>query len=253
MKLNQIKSLPWIKAYLAGKRLLDDVVYQEAQQKTVLERQKQPKRTEVINFLLSTRAEKTCYLEIGVRNPNNNFNQIVADQKYSVDPGLEFKENPVDFQMTSDEFFASLEQGRVLSPSVRFDVIFIDGLHLADQVHRDVVNALTFLKDDGFVVLHDCNPPTEWHARENFYFHNTPAADVWNGTVWKAFLRWRFNSTVQSCCVDSDWGIGVLSKSHLIGAAVPEANPFFEYKQLSDHRKYYLNLMSFDEFKSLFA
>ena len=55
--------------------------------------------------MLSILNRETFYLEISVRNPNHNFNQIKANKKYSVDPGLEFKKNPVDFKMTGDEFF----------------------------------------------------------------------------------------------------------------------------------------------------
>ena len=59
-----------------------------------------------------------------------NFNKIKATKKYSVDPGIEFKENPVDFKMTSDVFL-KLSTNQVLSNDIEFDVIFIDGLHLA--------------------------------------------------------------------------------------------------------------------------
>ena len=103
-------------------------------------------------------------------------------------------------------------------------MIFIDGLHLAAQVDLDISNAFKFLKPDGFVVLHDCNPPTEWHAREDYYFNMTPAKGYWNGTTWKAFVKWRSNSEVQSCCIDTDWGI-------------------------ANDRKKYLNLIDFDQLK----
>src|SRR5690606_27460848 len=105
----------------------------------------------------------TRYLEIGVRNPQANFDKIRASEKYGVDPGIEFEDNPVNFKMTSDAFFAQLSAGECLSPEIRFDVIFIDGLHTADQVERDIRNSLRYLADTGFVVAHDCNPPTEYH------------------------------------------------------------------------------------------
>ena len=37
-----------------------------------------PSRTEIINFLLSIKQNETSYLEIGVRNPEHNFNHIKA-------------------------------------------------------------------------------------------------------------------------------------------------------------------------------
>jgi len=130
-------------------------------------------------------------------------------------------------------------------------VIFIDGLHLADQVDRDIANALNYIKEDGFVVLHDCNPPSEWHARENYGYHFTPAGAHWNGTTWKAFMKWRSDESVYSCCIDSDWGVGILSKNRVIGQSFKGVNPFFKFSELSKTRKEALNLMSFDKFKEL--
>ena len=174
---------------------------------------------------------------------------IRDSNKYSVDPGVEFKKNPVDFQLTSDAFFESLKANKILNASIQFDVIFIDGLRLAEQVDRDISNAFKFLKPDGFVVLHDCNPPTEWHAREDYYFNMTPAKGYWNGTTWKAFLKWRSNSEVQSCCIDTDWGIGILSKTASLGNSIANSNPFFEYKRFANDRKNCLNLIDFKQLK----
>ncbi len=239
------------KYFNRGRKLVNDPHHLDAQIKNQIEISKVPKRTDIINFLLSTYKEDTCYLEIGVRNPEHNFNLIKATKKYSVDPGIAFKENPVDFKITSDEFFKRLSANEILSTDTRFHVIFIDGLHLAPQVDRDILNALDYITKDGFIVLHDCNPPTEWHARESFEYKNTPAGKRWNGTTWKAFLKWRFNSSINSCCVDSDWGVGILSKHYQIGKNVESSNPFFEYSLLNENRKEYLNLIDFETLKGL--
>jgi hypothetical protein len=236
-----------------GFRWLNHSKTREGISKTKLEIEKSPKRHEIINFLLSQFNNATTYLEIGVRNPDHNFNKIDANKKYSVDPGVEFKSNPVDFQLTSDAFFEQLEAQKILTSDTLFDVIFIDGLHLAEQVDRDISNALKFIKSDGFVVLHDCNPPTEWHAREDYYFNMTPAKGYWNGTTWKAFVKWRSNPEVQSCCVDTDWGIGILSKSAAIGSSISISNDFFEYNTFANDRKHYLNLVDFEELKGFVA
>jgi hypothetical protein len=225
--------------------------FKNGQIKSLLELNKKPLRTEIINFILSLFNRKTSYLEIGVRNPEDNFNHIKANKKYSVDPGLEFIGNPVDFKLTSDDFFEKLNNNEILSREIKFDVIFIDGLHLAEQVDRDIKNAMCFIKEDGFIVLHDCNPPTEWHARTNHNYHFTPAGMFWNGTTWKAFLKWRFNSNIQSCCINSDWGVGILSKSHKIGQSIEPTNQFYEFSELIKNRKEYLNLLTFNDFKKI--
>lgn len=239
------------RAYLLGKSILEHPEFKRSDDLDKKERKKAPQRTEIINYLLSSFEGEINYLEIGVRNPDHNFNHIKANNKFGVDPGLSFKENPVEFKMTSDEFFDKLRKGEVLNKDFRFNAIFVDGLHLAEQVDRDIKNALEFLVDDGFIILHDCNPPTEWHAREEYDYYMTPAGTSWNGTTWKAFLKWRSNSDVQSCCIDTDWGVGIIAKKHPIGNAIPFENQFFEFQSLDPKKKDQLNLMSFDELKAI--
>ena len=60
--------------------------------------------------------------------------------------------------MPSDEFFANRAAASDRTP---YDLVFIDGLHVADQVERDIVNSLLNLAPAGTIVLHDCNPTTE--------------------------------------------------------------------------------------------
>jgi len=250
MKVKKLlMSLKPIKYYVKGTKFLNNTIYLDVQKKNQEEILKKPSRTEIINFLLSLKKRSTNYLEIGVRNPEHNYNHIQAGIKYSVDPGIEFTDNTVDFRMTSNEFFQKLSANEILSNDVKFDVIFIDGLHLAQQVDNDIQNALKYIKDEGFIVLHDCNPPTEWHARETYRYYDTPANKLWNGTTWKAFLKWRYNPLVYSCCIDSDWGIGIISKWYQIGKNIEPTNPFFEFKLLAENRKYYLNLIDFESFK----
>lgn len=249
--MNFIKRTKTFQYIKAGKDFLTNEHQLNCRKLNRIEEEKRPTRTDIINELLSTRTEHSIYLEIGVRNPDDNFNKIRASEKYSVDPGIDFAENPVDFPMTSDEFFEAVAAGKVLRPNIKFDVIFIDGLHLAEQVDRDIQNSLDFITDDGFIILHDCNPPTEWHARETYRYFLTPAAAAWNGTTWKAFLKWRSEAGVSSCCIDTDWGVGVLSKSAQLGASPQTQNPFFEFKILAENRVDQLNLVGFEAFQQL--
>ena len=243
------RNIKYVHYYSVGKQLLNNQFYLDGIKKSKLEYDKTPNRSTILNYLVSTLNRDIAYLEIGVRNPDDNFNKIEAFKKFSVDPGLEYKKNPVDFQMTSDDFFSKLEKGELLSPTIKFDLIFIDGLHLAEQVNRDIENSMKFISDDGFVVLHDCNPPTQWHAREEFSFGFSPAGGFWNGTTWKAFLKWRSNPNVHSCCIDSDSGVGILAKTRQIGFSTNKINKFYEYSELDSHRKEYLNLITFADLK----
>lgn len=242
-----------INYYNWGGRFLNDPFHLRAKSLTNIERSKSITRTEIINRIIQSRnKENSIYLEIGVRNPADNFNQIHATQKYSVDPGIEFLENPVDFKLTSDDFFDQLYTGQILNANLLFDIIFIDGLHTAEQVYKDVKNSLNFIKPDGFIVLHDCNPPTEWHARETYAYEISPAMNTWNGTTWKAFVKALDIDGVSGCCVDSDWGVGILSKSIDFGKPTKIDNPFFEFSVFDKDRKQQLNLISIATFEELF-
>jgi len=242
--MNRVKKIK--EFYNWGGRFINDEFIIQGKKLNAYELQKKPLRHDIINFLLSSLKRDTIYLEIGVRNPDDNYNRIIATQKISVDPGLEFRDNPVDFKVTSDVFFNGLIQGEFLTPNIKFDLVFIDGLHLAEQVDRDIENALKYIKEDGFIVLHDCNPPTEFHARESHHFEISPAGQNWNGTTWKAFLNVRYRKDIFSCCIDTDWGVGIISKNINLGTIPETLNPFYEYSILNNHRVELLNLIDFE-------
>ncbi|WP_339838581.1 hypothetical protein, partial [uncultured Flavobacterium sp.] len=63
--------------YIKGKEILNDSEFIKVQELAIKEESKKPLRTEIINFLLSNNNNNN-YLEIGVRNPDDNFNQIIA-------------------------------------------------------------------------------------------------------------------------------------------------------------------------------
>lgn len=110
------------------------------------------------------------YLEIGV-DKGGNFIKVVCDKKIGVDPKCLY-ENVI--KKTSDAFFKSNQE--------TFDIIFIDGLHTAEQVEKDIVNSMNCLSQGGVIILHDINPPTEESQR-------VPKASIpWKGTVWRAMV-----------------------------------------------------------------
>jgi hypothetical protein len=247
--MNRIKKIR--KYYMIGGSYLTDKHVKETIQINLKEINKSPSRTEIINYLISHIDRPVTYLEIGVRNPEDNFNKINANIKYSVDPGIEFKKNPVDFKLSSDDFFHLLRKNEILDSNLKFDVIFIDGLHEANQVSKDITNSLDFIKEDGFIILHDCNPPTEWHSRESYEFNLTPAGKFWNGTTWKAFVDARKNQFLFACCIDSDWGVGIISKSINFGGIPPSKNDYYEFNVFAKNRITDLNLISFESFRNI--
>jgi hypothetical protein len=197
-------------------------------------------RTELLNHLIAKHGYSR-YLEIGVRNPKDNFRHIHAAEKDGVDPAAR-----CNYRMTSDDFFRQLGA----TPGARpYDLVFIDGLHLADQVVRDVENSLRHLNDGGCVVLHDVNPPTE-NAQIETYVPKRP----WNGTVWKAWAKLRATRPdLFMGVVDIDEGCGVIRRGSQTCYVLPpaEADQVLTYPYLVANREALLNLISVAEFLRL--
>lgn len=167
-------------------------------------------RTDIINFLIKHKKFKS-YLEIGLDN-GDNFKNIKCDLKESVDPffkedhkngqDLQFDEDIPDkikemltYRMTSDEFF---EQN-----TKNYDIIFIDGLHLQEQVGKDIINSLKILNKNGYIVVHDCLPGNE-------SMQIVPRQQIgWNGDVWKAIYE-LIQQGLDIKVIDTDFGVGII-------------------------------------------
>lgn len=186
-------------------------------------------RTSIINHLIH-KYKFDNYLEIGVRD-GRNYDKIIAKNKTGVDP-YPTKNIAGLHKLTSDNFFKVNK--------MKFDLIFIDGLHLEYQVDRDVEECLKILSNDGFIVMHDCNPPTEFHQRENYEVDGK--FPPWNGTVWKSFAKLRIKKNDLSlACVDCDWGVGIIRKKKQLNF---ELTGNLNFNFLDKNRVKLLNLIS---------
>jgi hypothetical protein len=203
-------------------------------------------RYDLINQLIKKFGFKN-YLEIGVSDPSECFDNVICENKMGVDPGLEFTDNPVKYPMTSDNFFLQLENGKLdLDPGFRWDIIFIDGLHISTQVMRDVINSLYHLNPNGYILLHDCNPETYFMQREDYYIDGVQ--HPWNGTVWKVIYNLRATrDDLQVCTVNTDWGVGVIRRGNF--NPIKFGNPFYEYNQMSNSRRRDLGIIEVHEFE----
>jgi len=146
--------------------------------------------------------------------------------------------------MTSDEFFAHWKSD-IKSP---YDVIFIDGIHRAEQVARDIENALEMTPSNGIIILHDCNPPHHEFARER-YDRDGVARGFWNGTTWKASWGFFFNGPMELRVVDTDWGVGIIDKSKPKAPQVMQ-NPFFEFDEFTSLKRNMGYLVSWEDAKA---
>lgn len=205
-------------------------------------------RYDIINFL-TEKFLRPRYLEIGSFR-RENFNKVKAAVKHDVEP------HPIGFMptfcVTSDEFFKlhRFDLSKIPVHQRQYDVVFIDGLHLSEQVIKDVYYASQLLSKNGFIVLHDCLPEKEVHQAR------TQQDDKWMGDVWKAqaFFVSRFRDRV--CTIeDSDCGCGIISGSlnyeFTVGMIVTTAMDLSQYKWESfvTNKKELLSLVSWEDFK----
>ena len=202
-------------------------------------------RTNILNYLINLYKYES-YLEIGVKNPSDNFDLIKIEKKIGIDPNKDVK---CTFNMISDEYFKSLKNDE------KFDIIFIDGFHVEDFVYRDIKNSLNVLNKDGTIVVHDCNPPTKWHQRsyDEYLLEEGP----WNGTVWKAFVKCRFELNAFMTVVNEDWGCGVIKETNISNKLNSSENlnldKCLQWDYFCNNKETILNLISSNEFFKIFS
>jgi glycosyltransferase involved in cell wall biosynthesis len=184
-------------------------------------------RTDIINHLIKKNGYKS-YLEIGVRNANDNFNLIECDLKTGVDPDPYAK---ATHTMTSDLFFAANQWD--------YDIIFIDGLHHADQVFKDIFNSIHILNKGGTIVCHDMNPPTE--ANQIIPFEAAGEMN-WTGDCWKAWVELRQLGGYSMKVLNTDWGVGVIQVDESVKAL--KISEEITYANLDANRVKWLNLVN---------
>lgn len=214
-------------------------------------------RTEVIQKILDKRKAPT-YLEIGV-DKGKNFFPIKAKQKIAVDPNLNFSRkrklkwilrNPSNlvakyYEVTSDSYFTNVKN------YYQLDVVYIDGLHTYQQSLNDFNNSLSNLKENGVVVMHDCNPPHEVAAYPSDSINHVASLNLpgwngkWCGDVWKTICYLRSSrNDLKIIVLDCDYGLGIITRGEPYkGLNLTEQDVTkMTYDDLSRSRKQLLNL-----------
>ena len=141
---------------------------------------------------------------------------------------------------TSDNFFKNNK--------IKFDIIFIDGLHEYDQVKKDITNSLLYLNDGGVIFLHDCMP-------ERFIYQAVPrATGTWNGDVWKNIVEIRTMQEVDTYVVFADHGLGMILKRPNKNSLNIDIKNFknLKFKDYYYNYQNYLNVISSDNLKNIF-
>jgi hypothetical protein len=209
-------------------------------------------RTDLLNHLVE-KYNLQRYLEIGVQNTAQNFDKINCKYKVCVDPD---PAAGATFKLTSDEFFYLSEcKDDMITPNWRYqyDLVFIDGLHTAEQVKKDFENALKILSPNGFIVLHDCNPLKEEHT----IVPRPTERGHWNGDVYKFACQTSLLGNDDRFTVDIDNGCQVITRgedNEPIYWSIQEVMfPLNKYtwEFFDKNRKEILYLISWEEFINL--
>ncbi len=194
---------------------------------------KYPSRYNIIQETIIRKKYKN-YLEIGCFN-DEVFSKIIIEKKIGVDP-----EKGGTIRDTSDNFFKFNK--------IKFDIIFIDGLHHYEQVKKDIKNSLLCLNDGGVIFLHDCMP-------ESCIRQTIPRCSrVWNGDVWKNIVEARTNVNLDTYVCIADHGIGIILKRpnrNLLRINVKNFSRL-RFKDFYYNYKKYLNLVTNDNLKNIF-
>lgn len=170
----------------------------------------------------------TSYLELGLRNANDTFNNIKCDNKISVDI------NPncgPTYCMTTDDFFSSLDD------NIKFDIIFIDACHNKEYVKRDFDNSIKHLSENGTIIMDDINPTSEHLIDQN-----------WCGDAWEVFFELGKRSDLYIRTIMPSF-TGFVRK----GTQVPhDLTLESSYSFLDSHREIITRPIDFDKLDSIF-
>jgi hypothetical protein len=224
-------------------------------------------RIELINKIIKEN-NFTNYLEIGVYN-GHCFLNVECKRKIAVDPIFRIdwnirKDNLLKkinkkifnrysnyYSLKSDDFF---EQNETFLKKFKPQVIFIDGLHTYKQSYNDVINSLKYLSNDGFIIMHDCNPLNATQGLPaNSYEEVCEKIDdpnwdhTWTGDVWKTIVRLRSErKDLNVKVLDSDHGLGIIKfgkADNNLDFSIKEIEKF-DYNNLENNRLKFLNLVA---------
>ena len=189
-------------------------------------------RWDLIEYLIN-KNNYNSYLEIGC-DKDQLFSKIKIKNKIGVDPV-----SGGNIRKTSDEFFKI--------NSDKFDIIFIDGLHIYNQVKKDILNSVKFLNENGIILVHDCMPDSLGKQAVPRYKMQ------WNGDVWKAIVDLRQDKNLDIFTCEVDQGIGLIKKkTNSSILKIDKQINQLKFKDYYYNYKSYLRVIKLNDLKKMF-
>lgn len=145
-----------------------------------------------LNLLASGMGHCDSYLEIGVAQ-GLTLESVKVPNRVGVDPLPQFDVTKIPrgitfFQMESDSYFENADK------ESKFDLVFLDGLHVWKQTYKDLINSLHICKPSSIILIDDVVPDDELAAYPDWdkALELKDAAGItdgrWQGDVYKVLL-----------------------------------------------------------------
>ena len=168
------------------------------------------RKFDIVNRLVS-QYRLTKYLEIATPTTGLEFDRVdrgALELRHRVmshcandfDDGLE-----ITYKVHDQDLRSSIKL--IHTRRIGYDIVFVDPYHTYEDSWEAISGAVKIVAPGGFVVIHDCNPPSAELARPEFMEGD------WCGVTYLAYLDFvTGNTRLEYLTVDTDFGCGVIRK-----------------------------------------
>lgn len=192
------------------------------------------------------------YLEIGIEY-GYTFTNVHFIDKVGIDPNPKL-ENKNIIKITSDDYFENIQINKETENIEKFDICFIDGMHLSEYVLRDFNNCIKFLNINGKILIDDILPFNYDEQlripRKHFYENNIlNYGESWTGDIWKfayfLLINYKSNMNIKIYNNKNYRGIGCFEINKPFEIDYSTLNELQNYEYFKDFNNYLHLLKSY--------
>jgi ubiquinone/menaquinone biosynthesis C-methylase UbiE len=135
----------------------------------------------------------------------------------------------------SQDFYSSNTQ--------KFDIIYVDCLHVESVVDHHLAECIKILSPKGILLINNCLPRDQSHIRSyEEYLKNQYS---WTGDVWKSVLKY------QPEIIDMEWGVAIIPSGSVITNPSPTWEDFLTYEKILRLRDFYDKYFDISKYRYL--